>query len=203
MTSHLQILCRGSGSRRARRCANTRVGYRGGVQGELSVTGRVARLLLLACTAIGLAAMHIMGHGGSHTGMHHARGHADQPAAVPAEQPRAGSLAGDRQGPGTTEWVSAAAVELIDVRVGGCAGVDCRHAQPAPEPARHDLPAWSVCLAVLTGLSVAVLLAWLLIGRTTRAGGAVRRVVARLGESRAPPRPGFGLQQVSVSVIRT
>ncbi|HEX8347248.1 MAG TPA: hypothetical protein VF657_21290, partial [Actinoplanes sp.] len=129
--------------------------------------------------------------------------HSAHPAAPPAGQPApvlAQAAAG--HGAASLALLTATVVALIDRVVDGCSGDGCAHAQPTPEPGRHDLPAWSVCLAVLAGLSVAVLLAWLLVGRATRAGEAVRRVAARLGESRAPPWPGFGLQQVSVSVIR-
>jgi len=52
-------------------------GYRGRVLGDVAVSGRVARLVLLACTLFGLAAMHTIGHGGvDHVGHH------DEPRAV-------------------------------------------------------------------------------------------------------------------------
>jgi hypothetical protein len=187
----------------ARRCADTPLGYLGGVRGNEAVTGRVGRWLLLACTVIGLAAMHTLGHAGSHSGVHRAAGHGERPAAVSAAQ--AEQLAGQSttgHDPGAPVMVAAAAVALINVVTDGCAGHGCPHVQPAPEPGRHDLPAWSVCLAVLAGLGVAVLLAWLLISGRAPAGDAVRRVAGRVGESRTPPWPGFGLQLVSVSVMR-
>ena len=179
-----------------------RLGTVVGVRVDEVVTGRVGRWLLLACTVIGLAAMHTLGHTSSHTGAHHPPGHADRPPAVSAGQTDDVALEAGH-GTGAPVMVSAAVVALIDLMmVDGCAGDGCAHAQPAPEPGREVPPAWSVCLAVLAALSVAVLLAWLLISRQARAGEAVRRVAARLGESRAPPWPGFGSQLVSVSVMR-
>lgn len=62
--------------------------------------------------------------------------------------------------------------------------------------------AWRVCLAVLVGLTVAVLLlAWLL---RWRAGGLGTMRVSSAGRviSRAPPRRGVGLRLASVSVMR-
>jgi hypothetical protein len=45
--------------------------FRGRVLGGVAVSGRIARLVLLACTLFGLAAMHTIGHGGvDHAGHH-------------------------------------------------------------------------------------------------------------------------------------
>jgi FlaG/FlaF family flagellin (archaellin) len=52
-------------------------GYRGRVQSGAVAGGRIARLLLLACTLFGLAAMHTIGHGGVDHVSHH-----DEPQAA-------------------------------------------------------------------------------------------------------------------------
>jgi len=54
-------------------------GYRGRALGDRAVSGRIARLVLLACTLFGLAAMHTIGHGGVDHASHH-----DEPRAVAA-----------------------------------------------------------------------------------------------------------------------
>ncbi len=177
-----------------------------------TVTGPVARWLLLACTVVGLAAMHTLGHTGSHTDGHHVTGDAAQPAAavavvqpaaVPAGQPGAvAPKAAAGHGTFFLASLTATVAGLVDLMT-GCSGDGCRHAQPTPEPGRHDLPAWSVCLAVLAGLSVAVLMAWLLISRTPRATEVVPRLTGRRGESRAPPWPRLGLRLAAMSVMRT
>ncbi|RSM45643.1 hypothetical protein DMB66_50685 [Actinoplanes sp. ATCC 53533] len=51
--------------------------YRGRVLGGVAVSGRIARLVLLACTLFGLAAMHTIGHGGGGHAAHH-----DEPRAA-------------------------------------------------------------------------------------------------------------------------
>jgi hypothetical protein len=63
--------------------------------------------------------------------------------------------------------------------------------------------AWSVCLAVLVALTVAVLLlAWLLLRRRAGRHVNVRGFSAGWVISRAPPRRGAGLRLASVSVMR-
>ena len=189
--------------RRVQRGADTRGGYGDGVRVDGAVTGRVTRWLVLTCTVIGAEAMDTLGHARSHTGGPHAAGHS-APGSVLAGQPaRVSAQAGAGHGTASLAVLTATVVALVDKVVHGCPGDGCAHAQPGPEPGRHEPPTWGVCLAVLAALSAAVLVAWLMIGRATRATVAVRQVAGPLGESRAPPRRGFGLQLASVSVMRT
>lgn len=142
--------------------------------------GSAARWLLLACTvistAIGVAAMHTLGHGTSHThGASHGAG--GGPAAA-----------------------VAAGVAVIAVAVDECSG--CAHAGGS-SPGRHDLPAWSICVAVLAAAGAVVLLAWWLDARRGRAGAAVPVLGnGRPAVPRAPPGTLLGLQLSVVSVRR-
>ena len=92
----------------------------------------MARWLLLLCTAIGLTAMHTLGHGVT-TGHDHVRPGlaASSVMAVAAVHPFTGDAA--------------------------CPGDHC----PAG-PGHGSSGGWSVCLAILTGLAVVVLMAGLL-----------------------------------------
>ncbi|WP_147252660.1 DUF6153 family protein [Micromonospora endolithica] len=132
----------------------------------------LGRFVLLACTLIGVAAMHTLGHDpssmrpdGAHTG------HATAVLAVPAAYD-------------------------------GYAGDDCRHdaVEPAGHGGGH-LPGWQVCLAIVTAVAFAVALGVLLIARTSlvRPGP---RPGHRAPSCRAPPQPRIGLHLAAVSVLR-
>lgn len=170
----------------------------------MSATNWVLRWLLLACTVTGLAAMHTLGHSGSHSGGHHGAGVSDRFATGPAGRPDA-HRADATAAPTATRFATVSAIVAGFTAEDGCTGGGgCAHAGRMPEPGRPDMSGWSVCLAVLAGLSIALLLALMLMGRAAAAGGeAPRSMKARLGEPRAPPWPRFGLQVVSVSVMRT
>ncbi len=86
--------------------------------------------------------------------------------------------------------------------VESCPHGHCRQVSGSGQGRDDDLPAWSVCLAVLAGLGITALLAWLLlaVGTGSRAGLPPGRV--QPAGSRAPPRPGVGLRLARVSVLR-
>ncbi|MFI9643263.1 hypothetical protein ACIG87_24965 [Micromonospora sp. NPDC051925] len=153
----------------------------------VTTTGRWLRLLLLAGTLLGLSAMHTLGHG-AHLDGGHPAGH-----GTSAERPHrasAGMLAAEMPG---DVW----RVTEVALAVGGC-GNGCRAALP-DRPSEMPATAWSVCLAVLGALTVA-LLVLLLVVRTRPA--AVARPPSRPREPRAPPPRPFGLRLASVSVLR-
>lgn len=134
---------------------------------ETVIAGRVARWLLLACTVLGLAAMHTLGHGHGH----------DMAAHPPA-------------------------VAAMPAVTDSCPPGHCAPMVTAPSPGRNDMPAWSVCLAVLAGLGVAALLAWLLLSTAAGRAMSALAVLRPYGVPRAPPCSKLGLRVVSVSVSR-
>jgi disulfide bond formation protein DsbB len=143
--------------------------------------GRVARWTLLACTLLGLAAMHTVGHAGMQMGAH--------------GQVMPGSTA-------TLVVTHVAPVEAVQAVVaavtGGCADDDCA------DPSHHGgaMSGWSMCLAVLSGLAVVVLLAALLLRATTGRGRRRFRAASRVVVPRGPPGRRSGLTMVAVSVLR-
>ena len=151
--------------------------YRGRVLDGVAVSGRIARLVLLACTLFGLSAMHTIGHGGVDHVSHH-----DEPP------------------------VAAAGMALavgIPLAVGDAAsdGCECDHA--ATQPLGGGMSGWGLCVAVLGALAVAVLLAALLLGAVT---GRQPLRTARgpcCRAPRAPPVLPFGLTLATVAVSRT
>lgn len=141
------------------------------MQAQAAAAGRIARWVLLACTLVGLAAMHSLGHGAAHSAVMSA-GHA------------------------------SGVVMSMPAVVEDCPDGHCRQLTGSG-PGRHDdLPAWGVCLAVLAGLGITALLAWLLLA--VRAGSQAGPPPGRAcpGASRAPPRPGVGLRLARASVLR-
>lgn len=167
-------------------------------RGGAAVVGQVARLVLLACTLLGLAAMHTIGHGAASHGAasHGAAGHgADRPDAV-------GHLAMD-----TADVVGAMTQTtsiVSDLLAGsdGCAGDGCTHAASTPS-GDGGMGGWELCVAVLSAFGIAVLLAALLTAAVT---GRLRRPAGRecgAAAPRGPPVRPFGLTLATVSVLRT
>jgi hypothetical protein len=146
--------------------------------GHLAPRLTALRWLLLACTLIGLAAMHTLGHTG--------HGHTmamPEPPATHQLQNKARMLVGH--------------VATPDERAcrGGCAHLG------DSDPAGGHPDGWSVCLAILAGFAIAMLLGWLLRAATTR--GATYRPTRPLAVTpRAPPRPRVGLLLADLSVLR-
>jgi hypothetical protein len=133
--------------------------------------------VLLACTLVGLSAMHTLGHAGMHEmGAHPGRVHAD------------------------------AHGQVVQVLVAGVASGDdcvgCVHLSSPDGDRDGGMAGWSVCVAILTGFAVLLLLAAVLRAMLTR-----RRVPrpgdARCAApARAPPAGQVGLVLATVSVLR-
>jgi len=147
----------------------------GGVrQQQTSMAGRLARWALLACTLVGLAAMHSLGHNG---GVH--------ASVMLAEAHRASAMA------------------LVADRAGDCAGDGCTHLSALPGGGGDDMPAWSVCLAVFSGFAVVVLLAAAVLATARRYHPAGVWFGGPGVGPRAPPGPlPVGLTLATVSVLR-
>ncbi|MGC5016967.1 DUF6153 family protein [Micromonospora sp. DT47] len=137
-------------------------------------TGRVVRFALLACTLVGLAAMHSLGHDA-----------AMRVAATAAHAMHAESA------------MSPAAVANDE-----CSGDGCGRLLAAPADRDHGhVPGWAVCLAVVGSFAVAVVLGVLLsAGRASGQPG--RRRAGRTTSSRGPPVGMVGLRLATVSVLR-
>jgi len=140
-----------------------------------AMTARLARLLLLVCTVLGVAALHTVGHAAV-TGLdHHSRATAVTdsttfsivPAVTPGEH-------------------------------GGCDGDGCTHQAAAPTGSQDTSRWWEVCLAVLTVLAVGVLGTRL----WTTGTATLFTLKHRRRRSAAAVRP-FGLAVTAVTVIRT
>lgn len=147
--------------------------------GGAATIGRTARLVLLACTLLCLAAMHTIGHGGVSHSAHHS-----EPQLTMTHQ----LLLMDEPAPGESD---------------GCAGDGCARAAALPGSAHGGMGGWDVCVAVLSALAIAVLLAALLLIAVTGRfpplfGGDRRRRTPR-----GPPLLPFGLTLATVSVLRT
>ncbi|MBM0259610.1 hypothetical protein [Micromonospora sp. 4G55] len=164
-----------------------------------------ARLLLLACTVLGLAAMHTIGHG-THSVASHPDGHAAvsqrvmlAQAALPEAVPVAHGAA-----PEAVPAAHAAAPEAVPVAqvalAVSFAGQGDAVALPADQPGGAP-SGWSVCLAVLGAFTVALLLATLLLGRARPAVDTRHPSGPSRGPRAPPPRP-VGLRLVTVSVLR-
>jgi hypothetical protein len=159
-----------------------------------AMSRRAAWWWLLTCTILGLASMHTLGHG-RHSASFSAPAvpfsHSFTSAAPSSSSPSSGSLSG-ASAPGSSSLVSS----VIDFLAGGHSGGS--HAGDR-ESDGAQVGAWSVCLAVLVGLTVAVLLLLL-----RQAGGRMRMRAFSTGRviSRAPPRRGAGLHLATISVMR-
>lgn len=138
--------------------------------------GRTARWLLLACTVFGLATMHTVGHG----------------MRIDAH-PHTSVLSGTTPAATVTGLWPAALVQ--DVVAAPCPDDHCGSDH-------GGLAGWSVCLAVLGGLGLLIVIAYLLVHRGSgRPGG--RPDAATDGQpSRGPPWSTAGLTAVSATVLR-
>ncbi|MEU4714906.1 hypothetical protein AB0F73_14760 [Micromonospora purpureochromogenes] len=148
-----------------------------------------ARLLLLACTLLGLAAMHTIGHG-----THSVASHPDGHAAV-SQQAMVAQAALPEAVP-TVHGAASRAVPVVQAvpPEGGAVAL------PADQP--EGVPSgWSVCLAVLGAVTVALLLATLLFGRAHHAVATRHSSRPSRGPRAPPPRP-VGLRLATVSVLR-
>lgn len=133
----------------------------------------MARLLLLACVLLGLAAMHTIGHGLMVGHSSHAA-HAQTTMAV-------ASLTGHD----------------------GCAGDGCTAMTAlADQTGGHGMSPWELCVAILTAFAVAVLLAALLLRARTGRSPAPGAESGYPQTPSAPPRLLMGLTLAKVSVQR-
>ncbi|MGC4806645.1 hypothetical protein [Micromonospora sp. DT233] len=175
-------------------------------------SGPLVRFVLLACTLVGLAAMHSLGHDPT-MALRADAGHPGQTTVGPAPGHHGRTAAGMDGGHLGRAAVLARSVVLARPAVfippvvlalpAGCAGGTCEGQSASAYLGGHGhLPGWQVCLAVLTVLGLAVLLGLLLV---TRAGRARTRCwsAPRVGRCRAPPARRLGLHLASVSVLRT
>jgi hypothetical protein len=142
------------------------------VQGKaVRTTWAFARCVLLLCTALGLAMMHTLGH----AGLEHQTTHSASTATI-------GMAAGNQLAVGST---------------GGC------HDPCDETPGGHGGPmgAWQICLAVLSGLTIVVLLIALMFARGPSQQWVRRAGSHYSGPQRSPPRP-FALAVATVSTLR-
>lgn len=163
-------------------------GYREVVQtGRAAVVRRSARLLLLFCTLLGLAAMHTIGHDAAGHGTGHDQAVSQQAAA-------------------TQHVVAMAQVTLSAVvpvvEPVGCAGDGCTLVDLMAHGTSGGMSGWGLCVAVLSSFAIALLLVALLLTRVTgrsrprdSGGGAAR-------SSRGPPGRAIGLSVAAMSVLR-
>ncbi|MER5702455.1 hypothetical protein ABT023_10965 [Micromonospora sp. NPDC002296] len=213
-------------------------------------TGRWARLALLICTLVGLAAMHTLGHGAHGGGGHGGHDRAGSPDAHPAASYRAATTSGASAVTATTGAAfpvaigaafhaadaalraagaaahaaepTGTALPVVDVgadaalRVGvtlagamrvlpeGCpvAGCSSTRLLPAGDPGAGP-PGWSICLAVLGALAVALFVAVLLLSGARSVGPSARRPAGSPAGPRAPPPRPIGLWLAEISVSRT
>jgi hypothetical protein len=139
-----------------------------------AVGQRLARLLLLAVTALGVAALHTIGHAAIAGPAHH-------PALQAATAVVVGvPISGDRD---------------------GCDGDGCTHQAAMPASGGHTSRWWEACVAVLTVLALGAL-ALLARWRTYRATGAVGVAPRRPPPPTRAARP-LGLALATGAVLRT
>ncbi|MFI0794225.1 hypothetical protein ACH4OY_16295 [Micromonospora rubida] len=214
--------------------------------------GRWARLALLVCTLVGLAAMHTLGHGAHGGGGHGGHDRAGPPDAHPAASSHAAAT-GDASamtdvvgaafpmvdtavpvagaalpvsaltgvavpvagvvgaassvaevGEGAVLRVGAVRVGAVRVLPEGCpmAGCSSPRLRPAGDPGAGP-PGWSICLAVLGALGVALFVAVLLLSGVRAVGPSARRLGGPPAGPRAPPPRPIGLRLAENSVSRT
>jgi hypothetical protein len=142
--------------------------------------GRTARWLLLFCTLFGLATMHTLGHAGMQMDSHAHR------VVMPSAEASLGA--------GGTSL----AMHIVEAMTAPCPYDHCSggHGTGGMDP-------WSVCVAVLGGLAMAVLLISLLLGRRNGSARPHDGSAGHAPASRAPP--GWqhqGLRVASLAVLR-
>jgi hypothetical protein len=197
---------------------------------EAAGAGRGARWVLLFCTLFGLATMHTLGHGGVRLEDHHAHAAAMPEAgdaaavmpgadAVAAVMPGVGAVAAVMPGVGAAAAVMpGAAVAAAMSGAGGMAAVAAvmpgADAVAAVMPHavvagcadcgghRHEMSGWSVCVAVLGGLALALLIGAFLLGGTRELVRRFLAAAAGLRSPRAPPARRTGLRVASLAVLR-
>jgi hypothetical protein len=143
------------------------------VKTAAATTERIARLVLLACTLFGFAALHTLGHTGL-SEHHTVTVTAHDSAVVPAASP----------------------VDDDD-----CGGDGCQHAMVMPGDAYDTSSRWDVCVAILSVVAIGVLLASrLLMGGADQPAAASGRLsrIARFSR-----RPAWSLAVTAVAVMRT
>ena len=133
---------------------------------------RLARWLLFAATAIGLIAMHSLGHGGG------------------PDVTAAGSEMHTVSGP------VMVAVEPVD----DCAGDGCAHAAGGHHGG-HGMAGWSVCQAIVEVVGLLLLTGLLLLAGAPRTPSPPSEQRAR-AIPRGPPLPAIGLTLSTASVLR-
>jgi disulfide bond formation protein DsbB len=128
--------------------------------------------LLLACTLLGLAVMHTVGH--TSLGMAPHDAHPGMVAEVAAPVPNLAALGADARD--------------------SCPGGHC-------DP-HDAMSGWSVCLAILQGFAAAVLLTLALLALGRSRGAMRQAEDGAVPASRAPPPRPTGLTIASISVLR-
>lgn len=158
----------------------------------------LARLLLIACTAIGVAALHTLGHAtASPDG--HSIGRLIAAQAGPVVVAQAGTVAVAQAGTGTGTVAVALSIRPAGTDDDGCAGDGCTHEGALPDNGREPWHGWEVCLAILS------VLATLLAVAVLRPVGIVRLgpPAGRWRLTSGPMRPPVGLALASTAVLRT
>jgi hypothetical protein len=141
------------------------------------IIGRLARLLLLACTVLGVAALHTIGHA--------AVGAPDHHNIVTVSAPVL---------PGTP------IAQLVPGEHGGCDGDGCDHQAIAPGNADDSSRWWEVCVAVLSVLALGALIT------AAALGGRLAPTLTTWVTRRPPPaarRRPVGLTLTALVVLRT
>jgi hypothetical protein len=123
--------------------------------------------------------MHTIGHGGVSHSAHHS-----EPQLTVTHQ----LLLMDEPAPGESD---------------GCAGDGCARAAALPGSAPGGMGGWDVCVAVLSALAIAVLLAALLLIAVAGRFPPLFGRDPRRRTPRGPPLLPFGLTLATVSVLRT
>jgi hypothetical protein len=144
------------------------------VKPAAAISGRLARLILLACTALAVAALHTVGHAGTPDLDHR------EVAA------------------GTVSTMAAMAVLLAPADDGGC---HCNHTGAVPMRGQDSTRWWELCLAILSLLVVVVLISAM--SRRTRDTRPAVAGCARPRSSPQRSHRPFGLVITAVAVIRT
>lgn len=139
-----------------------------------AIIGRLTRLLLLACTVLGVAALHTIGHA--------AAGDTGQHTTV------------------ASSAVSVASIVPVDTDGhGGCDGDGCDHQSITPSDAHDNSRMWDVCVAVLSVLALGLLAA----ATSSAHIGLARTRWTRWRPPPLLPHRRVGLALTTVAVLRT